>query len=122
MSSAAEARRPTHVPSGFKFRAEFRGETGMGDPPNCLRVMEALLTADSFLARQEKEARRRRRNPLYWLDRLVTVALRIPAYVLSRIIGVPVARIDESPFGVGLRVLTVVLDGALVYFAVTAGI
>lgn len=28
MSSAAEARRPTHVPSGFKFRGELRGATG----------------------------------------------------------------------------------------------
>jgi hypothetical protein len=30
MSSAAEARRPTHVPPGFKFRTEIRGETGLG--------------------------------------------------------------------------------------------
>jgi hypothetical protein len=30
MSSAAELRRPTHVPPGFKFKAELRGETGLG--------------------------------------------------------------------------------------------
>ena len=49
MSSAAEARRPTHVPSGFKFRAEFRGETGMGfsgDPSQVSLVYARGMTAD----------------------------------------------------------------------------
>lgn len=93
-----------------------RGYTGMGSAPFFEDVREALRIAEGYLAQQEEEACRLWRNPLYWLDRLLTTLLGFPAYILSRILGVPVARIDESPAGVALRLLAVCLDGLAVYF------
>lgn len=88
---------------------------GLNQPPFCQKVIEALKMADGYLAQQQEEAARRRRNPFYWLDRIVTTLLRVPAYILSRIIGVPVARIEESPFGLALRLLALAIDGLVAY-------
>lgn len=78
-------------------------------------VIEAMQVADGYLARREEVERQRRRNPLFWLDWLITGFLGIPAYIVSRIIGVPVWRIEDSPFGLGLRLFGLAIDGLVVY-------
>jgi hypothetical protein len=56
--------------------------------------------------RAQKEAKRRR-NPFYWADRALRAILGIPSYILSQIFGVPVARIDQSPWGMVIRLIEV---------------
>lgn len=87
-----------------------------GRQPFCQNVIEALQVADGYLGQREREEAERRRNPVYWLDRTVTGFLGIPAYVTSRIIGVPVWRIEDSPVGFALRVVGLAVDGLVVYF------
>lgn len=87
-----------------------------GDQPFCAKVMETLQVADGYLARKERDETRRRQNPLFWLDWAVTGLLGIPAYIVSRIIGVPVWKIEESPVGFALRVVGLAVDGLIVYF------
>lgn len=88
---------------------------GMG-PPIYEKVIECLLVADSYLERHEKEETRRRKNPLYWADLALTAFLGIPAYIVSRVIGVPVWKIDDSPIGFVLRLLGLAIDGLVVFF------
>jgi hypothetical protein len=79
-------------------------------------VVEAMQMADGYLAHREQMEVRRRRNPLYWLDWLITGFLGIPAYIVSRIVGVPVWKIEDSPLGFALRLIGLTIDGLVVYF------
>jgi hypothetical protein len=70
---------------------------------------------DTCLARLDEldqESHRIRRNPLYWGDRILTALLGFPAYLLGKLLGVPASRINESPFGVALRVSAFVVESA----------
>lgn len=87
-----------------------------GGQPFCQNVMEALQVADGYLARKEREEAQRRRNPAYWIDWVVTGFLGIPAYITSRIIGVPVWRIEDSTIGFALRIAGLGIDGLVAYF------
>jgi hypothetical protein len=93
-----------------------QGYTGMGAPPFFEKVLETLQVADGYLERKERDEIRRRKNPLYWLDLVLTAFLGIPAYIVSRIIGVPVWKIEDSPLGFALRLLGLAIDGLVVYF------
>jgi hypothetical protein len=85
-----------------------------GDVPRL--IFDTVRVADGYLAEQEKALARKRRNPLYWIDRFLRAVLGLPAYLLSLILGVPAARIAESPLGTALRVAEVILTAFLVYF------
>lgn len=85
-----------------------------GVPP----YQAVLDTIDGALASLEvilEEVRRQRRNPIYWLDRLLRTVLGFPAYFVSLVFRVPLDRIEESPYGTPLRLLGLVIEGTLVY-------
>jgi hypothetical protein len=87
----------------------------MGNPPFFERVVETLQIAGGALERKAEEEARRRRSPFYWLDLALTAFLGIPAYIVSRIVGVPVWKIEESPLGFLLRLLGLALEGLGVF-------
>jgi len=85
-------------------------------PPMWQRVLDSTVAADATLADLEQRARRRRRSPLYWGDRILRAVLGFPAYLLGLILGVPATRIDQGGFGVVLRVVPVASLGVALYF------
>jgi len=91
------------------------GHTGMSGPPFFQTVLQTLHTATGYLERRERKERHRRRNPLFWMDWALTGLLGIPAYLVSRIFGVPVRRIEESQLGTALRIVGVVLEAVLLF-------
>jgi hypothetical protein len=84
-------------------------------PPFYEKVLEVIRLGEGYLRSRQEKAERQRRNPLYWADRVLTVFLGIPAYIVSRVAGVPVWRIEGSPLGVVLRIVGLVVDAALVF-------
>lgn len=88
-----------------------------GGPELYDHVIDWVGQARAQLDNMAREERRRRRNPLYWLDRAVRILLAIPAYIVSRIVGRSVYEIDRSPWGLLLRVIAVIADGLTIYFA-----
>jgi hypothetical protein len=60
------------------------------------------------------KAQRRRRNPLYWGDRLLRAVLGFPVYLVGLILRIPPERLDASAWGIVLRVLGLVAEIALV--------
>jgi len=95
------------------FRFERPGRRGAGITR---RVRDLTGIAIAELEKQIAEVMRRRRNPLYWADRGLRAVLGFPAYLLSLVFGVPVARIEESPWAVLIRVAEVGLAPVGVYF------
>ena len=91
------------------------GYQGMMGLPFCDKVIEALQVADGYLERRERDEKGRRRNPLYWLDLGITGLLGLPAYVVSRVLGVPVGKIDDSPVGFALRIAGLAVDALVVF-------
>jgi hypothetical protein len=67
------------------------------------------------LERRERDIAHRRRNPLYWGDRLLSLLLGFPSYLVGKIIGVPASRIDATPWGTILRVAELAAAGLGVY-------
>jgi hypothetical protein len=88
-----------------------------GEPAIPQQVMDVSRLAAAELESRAKALRRRRKNPLYWGDRILRAVLGFPAYLLSLILGVPVARIEDSPFGTLLRIFGLALQALAVYFA-----
>jgi hypothetical protein len=86
-----------------------------GDPATYDGVLDAVAGAKAELKEQTRERSARRWSPLYWLDGIVRVLLSVPAYIVSRIVGTSVGRIDKSAWGLPLRLLAVVADGLGVY-------
>jgi hypothetical protein len=74
-----------------------------------------IASGHAVLERALGDARRRRWNPLFWLDGAVSVLLGVPAYLLSKLFGVPRSKIDESRFGTTLRLAAVVVEAGLVF-------
>jgi hypothetical protein len=89
----------------------------IGAPEMYERLLDHVAMARATLDGIKRAAQARRRRPPYWGDWIVRGLLSIPAYIVSRIIGVPVAKIDRSNWGLLLRVLAVVADVAAIYFA-----
>jgi hypothetical protein len=72
-----------------------------------------LNTAEIGIAHLDKlalEVRRRRRNPLYWGDRILRALLGFPAYLLSLIFRVPARQIEESVLGLALRIAAFIVE------------
>ena len=86
-------------------------------------LLETVEQAIAKLRDQRDLEQRRRRNPLYWLDRLVRGLLLVPAYLVGAVIGQPARVIDRSVWGLPLRVLAVLADTlAIVYGGQQLGI
>ncbi len=73
-------------------------------------VLDIVEQTLDYLEHSEREVRRRRKNPLYWIDRMLRALLGIPAYLLGLVLGTPAHEIEKSPFGTPLRVLGLVLE------------
>ncbi|MEJ7792032.1 MAG: hypothetical protein WKF65_08695 [Gaiellaceae bacterium] len=80
-----------------------------GLPPyqGVLDIVEQTL---NYLEHAEREARRRRWNPLFWIDRALRALLGIPAYLLGLLLGRPANEINASPFGLPLRLLALAVE------------
>jgi len=50
-------------------------------------VLDTIDKAEAALGLMAAEARRRRRNPLYWGDRVLRAVLGFPAYLVSLVLG-----------------------------------
>jgi hypothetical protein len=113
-------------PAMGPMRQQYRGlsatafihETGWGGVhgrPAYELVLEGIESADAVLAAEERRVAERRRHPTYWIDRAVRMALMLPAYLVSVIVGESVGKIDRSAWGFPLRVLALVADLLAVY-------
>jgi hypothetical protein len=80
-------------------------------------VIDNVLGARAKLQDMSLQEQRRRRTLSYWGERLVRTAMAIPAYFVSRIVGVSVATIGSSVWGFPLRLLGIVADTPAVYSA-----
>lgn len=78
--------------------------------PTFAAVIDMVRLGVQYLAENERIERRRRRNPLYWIDRTLRMTLGIPAYIVSLLVGVPRERVEGSPFGPILRFIGVLAD------------
>lgn len=73
-------------------------------------VLDVVDQTAAYLDDAEAEARRRRRNPLYWADRVLRALLGLPAYLVSLVFRVPLERVEQSPVALPLRLLGLVLE------------
>jgi hypothetical protein len=83
-------------------------------------VIDIVDASLSKLEQMDYAIRHRRRNPLYWGDRMLRALLGFPAYLLGLILGVPASRIDESPFGIALRVAAFAVESIGLALALNA--
>jgi hypothetical protein len=88
----------------------YRLHKSMGFKPTFADVIDTVRLAAQYLEERERIERRRQRNPLYWIDRVLRMTLGIPAYIVSLFAGVPRQRVEESAFAPMLRVIAVLGD------------
>jgi hypothetical protein len=81
-----------------------------GAKPPYADVIDMTKLAMQYLEDAAKNETRRRRNPLYWIERAFLSTLALPAYVVGAIVGVPRERIDGSALGLPLRLVAVAAD------------
>jgi hypothetical protein len=92
----------------------YRLHESTGKPPFSA-VIDMVRLGAQYLEESERIERRRRRNLLYWIDRVLRMTLGIPAYVVSLLLGVPRDRVETSAFGPVLRIIAVLGDIAGAY-------
>jgi hypothetical protein len=73
-----------------------------------------VFVALSALKEAERQSARRRRNPIWWADRVLKAVLGIPAYLIGLIIGKSTATVNDSSWGVLLRVVSLVASLATI--------
>jgi hypothetical protein len=98
-----------HEQPGYRLEGPF------GYKPTYAYVLDMVRLGSQYLTEREREERRRRRSPLYWIDRALRLTLGIPAYLVSLVIGVPRWRVEASAFGPLLRGVGVIADLAGVF-------
>jgi hypothetical protein len=59
-------------------------------------VIESLDSADAILEMRAQDLRKKRRNPLYWADRILRAILGFPAYLISLIGGFDRRQLSEQ--------------------------
>jgi hypothetical protein len=96
-------------------RPGYRWAGSTGGQPTFAAVIDMVRLATQYLEERERAERRRRRNPLYWIDRVLRMTLGIPAYLVSLLAGVPRGRVETSAFGPILRLIGVLGDLAGLY-------
>jgi hypothetical protein len=67
-------------------------------------VPDSVRVASATLMEKDTALQRERRRPLYWLDRAVSAFLRFPSYIVAKLVGVPTWRIENSTWGMLLRI------------------
>jgi hypothetical protein len=82
-----------------------------GDPKFVIDFVENAQAAAKLRLQQ---AKRRRRNPLYWGDRVLRAILGFPVYLVGLILRIPPERLDASAWGTVLRVAGLAAEIALV--------
>jgi hypothetical protein len=93
----------------------YRLQGWAGQKPTYAGVIDMLRLGAQHLEDQEADERRRRRNPLYWVELGVGLTLGIPAYIVSRLLGVPSETVEGSPFRLPLRLVGALADFAGVF-------
>jgi hypothetical protein len=96
--------------------AGWRLEPMAGIKPTYVVLLENLRLASHTLEDEIEEAKHRRRNPFYWIDRGLRAALRFPAYLLSLLVPVSREDIDDSWLGTILKLVPLVGLGFAIYF------
>jgi hypothetical protein len=99
-----------HERPGFRSTG-FSGEPGIADA-----VLETTDQATAVLHDEILLETKRRKNPLYWIDRVARLAISIPTYLVSLIIGESVVSIGRSAWGIPLRVVGIVADLLAIFF------
>ena len=95
----------------FVHETPFGGASGLFNWPSSYQgIIDVVDLSLSRLEELDAEIRSRRRNPLYWGDRILRALLGFPAYLLGLIFGVPASRIEESPYGTALRVAAFIVE------------
>lgn len=79
-------------------------------------VIDSLDLGAANLTERERILKQKRRNPLYWLDRMARLLVMFPAYLVGLLIGQSTAKVNASQLGLLLRLLGVVADCLAVYF------
>lgn len=79
-------------------------------------VLDVTENAIAALDVMERDAKKLRRRPIYWLDRGLGAVLGFPAYLISLVFRVSLEQIEHSPFATPLRLTGIVIDGFVVYF------
>jgi hypothetical protein len=72
--------------------------------------------AGATLDERAGDLRRKRKNPLCWIDALLRGLLGIPAYIVSLFVRTSPERISASPVGPLLKLLSAVGQVAAIYF------
>jgi hypothetical protein len=93
----------------------YRLHSWSGFKPTFVAVLDTVRLGTQVLEERERVERKRRRNPLYWIDRALRMTLGIPAYIVSLLVGVPRGRVEQSAFGPILRFIGVLADLAGLY-------
>lgn len=93
----------------------FRLMGGYGEPGTYDAVIDALDLGAARLTERERLASGERRNPLYWLDRLMRGLVVFPAYLAGLIVGQSTSKVNASQFGLLLRLIAVVADALAIY-------
>jgi hypothetical protein len=99
--------------ANLMFRHERPGWASLGIGAS---IVDTAKLTEARLLEFEKTLRRRRRNPLYWIDRLLRLILAIPAYLLSLLFRTPFEKIDGSAYGHMLRLIGAAGTGFAIYF------
>jgi hypothetical protein len=81
-----------------------------GVKPPYTDVIDMTRLGVQYLEDAETRERRRRHNPLYWIERAFLATLGFPAYVIGAVVGVPPHRIHGSVLGMPLRLIAVAAD------------
>jgi hypothetical protein len=94
----------------------WRLEPMAGVKPTFVVLLETLRLASHTLDDEIEEAKHRRRNPFYWIDRGLRAALGFPAYLVSLLVPVSREDIDDSWFGTLLKLVPLAAFLVALYF------
>jgi hypothetical protein len=79
----------------------------VGNDDEAATVIDTLTIVLGRSEAMEEEARRSRRNPLWWIDRVLRAVLGLPTYLIGLALRVPAERIDAS---LPLRLISTAAD------------
>lgn len=94
----------------------WRLEPMAGIKPTYMVVLENLRLAAHTLEDEIEEAKHRRRNPFYWMNRGLRAVFGFPAYLVSLLFPFSREEIDDSWFGTLLKLVPLGALLATLYF------
>ncbi|HEX5173657.1 MAG TPA: hypothetical protein VFV91_05880 [Gaiellaceae bacterium] len=89
----------------------------LGTDDSIRMVRDSLQLAAAKLEDRAVEEERRRRNPLYWIDRGLRMLLGVPAYIISLFFPhLSFRDVDSSAFGAPLRLLSAASSALAIFW------